>query len=65
MTFEEIKSSDKDFLYAEDIQSVLGANPNTIRKQAHDDPAALGFPVVVCGTRVRIPRKPFIKFIEG
>ncbi len=71
VTFEEIKSSNKDFLYAEDIQNVLDANPNTIRKQAHDNPTALGFPVVVCGTRVRIPRKPFIRvetinaYLEG
>lgn len=65
MTFEEIKLSDKEFLYAKEIQEVLGIKPNTLREQARNDPSKLGFPVIVCGTRVRIPRKAFIKFIEG
>lgn len=65
MTFEEIKASDKDFLYADDVQNVIGVKPNTLREQAHKDPSKLGFPVMVCGTRVRIPRKAFIKFVEG
>lgn len=65
MTFEEIKALDQEFLYADDIQDILGVNPNTLREQAHNDPGKLGFPVMVCGTRVRIPRRAFIKFLEG
>lgn len=65
MTFEEIKESDKDFIFADDVKDVICVSPNALRKQAHEDPSKLGFPVMVCGTKVRIPRKAFIKFIEG
>ena len=65
MTIEELKSYDKDFVFADDIKSIVGIDPANIRKQAHENPSKLGFPVMVCGTKVRIPRKAFIKFIEG
>ena len=65
MTIEELKSWEKDFVYADDVKTIVGVDPSSIRKQAHEDPSKLGFPVMVCGSVVRIPRKPFIKFIEG
>lgn len=65
MTLEEIKCSDKLFLTAVDIAPVLGACPDTIRDQAHENPEYLGFPVSVMGKMVRIPRIPFIYFVEG
>ena len=36
--------------------------PNYIRHQAQNDPDKLGFPVVVAGTRVRIPKEGFLYF---
>ena len=45
--------------------SVLGCNPNSLRQAAHQRPELLGFPVIVMGRRVRIPRLPFIQFLEG
>lgn len=63
MTKEEICDSNKDLLTAVDVSNVLGASPNTIRRQAHDDPDLLGFPVSVRGCMVRIPRIPFIRFM--
>ena len=66
MTLAEIKASDAVFLLPADIAPVLGCNPNFIRLTAHENPASLGFPVSVIGTRVRVPRKPFLNFIgEG
>lgn len=65
MTLSEIKQSDKDMLIPADIAQVLGCNPHQIRVAAHQRPELLGFPVIVVGTRVKIPRKPFIHFIEG
>ena len=65
MTLSEIKSSDKAVLVPTDIAEVLGVNPHSIRLVAHDRPELLGFPVIVVGTRVKIPRKPFIQYIEG
>ena len=63
MTVEEIRQSDEVFLCAADIAPVLGCDPNWIRRAAHDAPELIGFPVSVMGSRVRIPRKPFLIFI--
>lgn len=45
--------------------AVLGIDPNTIRWQARDNPALLGFPVIVVKSRTYIPRLPFIRFVTG
>ena len=62
-TIEEIKASDALFLKPSDIAPLLKCNPNYIRQAAHERPELLGFPVVVIGTRTRIPRKPFLDYI--
>ena len=63
MTMQELRSTDKDFLTVMDIAPVLGTSPQAIRCQAHSNPAKLGFPVVIIGTRVKVPRKPFLVHI--
>ena len=65
MTFEEIKASDRDFVNTTDIAPIMHVAPYSINVQAKKDPAKLGFPVVVVGTRVLVPRLGFIKFLEG
>lgn len=64
MTIREIIESDKDYLTPLEISEVFGADPQVIRAQARKDPSKLGFPVVVMGSRTKIPRKQFIKFME-
>lgn len=64
MTIEAIRESKEDFLIAEDIASILGAKAQSIRDQAQKDPAGFPFPVLVLGTRVKIPRKAFVEFYE-
>lgn len=63
MTIPEIKAYGEDTLTAAQIAPVVNADPNLIRGQAHENPAALGFPVIVMGTRVKIPRIPFLRFM--
>lgn len=63
MTLEEIRRSDKIFLTADEISETYGAAPQTIRVQAQQKPQMLGFPVTVTGSRVRIPRIPYLKFL--
>lgn len=63
MTLAEIKQSDAVFLTPAEVAPLIGCNPNFIRKAAHDAPELIGFPVCVIGTRTRIPRKPFLKFL--
>lgn len=64
MTMEEIKKSDKDFLVPTDIAPVLKCSAYAISLQARDDASALGFPVIRLGRNTKIPRKPFVKFME-
>lgn len=60
-TLEELIHLDKDELTAEDVSFVLRKTPNHIRTCAHQRPELLSFPVNIYGTRVRIPRIPFLR----
>ena len=63
MTIPEIKALDREMLTAAEVAPILNTNPNLIRWQAHENPEALGFPVIVMKSRVKIPRIPFLKFL--
>lgn len=63
MTLEEIRASDKTFLTPADVAGVLAADAQSIRLQAREFPEALGFPVICVRNRVKIPRKPFLRFL--
>ena len=60
MKLADIETLDKEFLLADDVAPVLGMHPQDIRSQAQADSAKLGFPVIVTGTRVRIPKQGFL-----
>ena len=62
---DAIYASERIMLSPADVAPVLGCSPYSINIQARQDPARLGFPVCVMGTRVRIPKVPFIRWIEG
>lgn len=64
MTYQEIVASDKVFLLTEDVAEVLGCKAYSINVQAQQDPAKLGFPVCVTGSRVRIPRMGFLHWMQ-
>ena len=64
-TLKDIEAIPKDILTIEDIRDYLNCDSNAFRFQAHEDPAKIGFPVIVIGTRVKIPKIPFIKFMKG
>lgn len=65
MTLADIEKIDKSILTAADIADYLGTDPNTIRIQAHENAKMLGFPVIVLGSRVKIPKEGFIRFCKG
>lgn len=65
MTLEELKRSEKIIITPAEAAPVLGCDPHWIRITARERPQALGFPVICMGSRVKIPRLPFIKFLEG
>lgn len=65
MTLDDIKAMKKECLSPAIVAQVMGCDPHYIRLQARQNPAALGFPVNVQGTRTRIPRRAFIRWMEG
>ena len=65
MTLTEIEALEKAVLTCAEVAPVLMANPHTIHLQAVECPERLGFPVIVVGSRVKIPRIPFLMFMNG
>ena len=63
MTLEELKEKRPLFVNANDLKDILEIDPANLRSQAQSDPQKIGFPVMVVGTRVKIPVKPFLKFL--
>lgn len=64
MRLDEIEALEKDVLLPKDVAGCLGCNPYSINIQAKDDPGKLGFPVVVLGTRVLIPKDGFLNYMR-
>lgn len=64
MTLEEMRASSETMLTPAQVAGVLGCAPYAINVQAKADAAKLGFPVCVTGTRVRIPRRAFLHWLE-
>lgn len=63
MSLDEIRRSDKVFLTPADVAPVIGCDPHLIRIVARDEPEKLGFPVTRIGTRTKIPRLPFLRYL--
>ena len=64
MTLKEIEESSKEVLTCSDVAPVLKCNPATLHMQAMKAPKKLGFPVIVMGSRVKIPRRPFLAYMK-
>lgn len=65
MTLDHIKAMECETITPAVAAAVIGCDPQAIRIAAHTEPESLGFPVVVMGTRTRIPRRAFIRFMES
>lgn len=65
VTLDSLKNMDKEMLSPTVVAKIIGCNPYYITLQARQNPALLGFPVHVHGSRTCIPRRAFIKFMEG
>lgn len=60
---EHIITTDKEFLTPVEVAPVLGVDAHNIRLTARHHPEALKFDVIVLGSRTKIPRIPFLRFI--
>ena len=65
MTLDEIEAIPAEVLTPAQVAPVLHLDQDTMRGQARTCPARLGFPVIVAGSRVKIPKKSFVKFMRG
>ena len=64
-TLEDIEAMDREFLTPEIVAGVIGWDPYSINLQAKADTTKLGFPVIMAGTRVLIPKEGFLRFCRG
>lgn len=68
MTLEELKNDPREFVNSADLAQIIGMDSYALSLTARNHPERLGFPCMVTGkkgTRVRFPRRAFIKFVEG
>lgn len=61
LTLDELIDSDKECFTPDDICGVLGVDPHSIRVAAKQRPDLLGFNFFFIGTRMKIPRIPFLQ----
>jgi len=64
-TLDQVKANPRTYLTVEDIGTLVGIAPNTLRWQAQQDASRLGFPVCVAGETVRIPKGAFLDWLLG
>lgn len=65
MTLSDIKNMEQDVITPSVAAQVLKCDPHWIRVAAKQNKSLLGFPVVLIGSRVKIPRVAFIRYMEG
>ena len=65
MTLEELEMLDKEMLVPTDIAPILGCAPYAINVATKDGKNPFPFPIIRMGTRVRIPKRAFIKVMRG
>ena len=62
-TLKEIAGYDREYLVPAQISEILNVSPQYVREAARKCPGQLGFPVIIIGDRVKIPRIPFLVFM--
>lgn len=60
---QAIRDSEEPCITPAMVAPVIGCDPNWIRQMAKNDPAKLGFRVIRVGTRTKIPRVPFLRYM--
>jgi len=63
MNLYDMLHTEQPFLTADDVADIIGASAQSIRNQARENASLLGFPVTYIGSRLRIPRIPFLNYI--
>lgn len=63
ISMQAVLNSTDITINAQQAAPFIGADPAYIRYQARECPEKLGFPVIVYGKRVKIPRIPFLRYL--
>lgn len=64
-TLEDIEKIDSPILLPRHVAGYLKCAQYTINCQAQQDASKLGFPVIIAGSRIKIPKDGFINFCRG
>ena len=64
MTLEQIAAIPGEVLTCAQVAPILKMSPGTLHDQAIEMPWLLHFPVIVTKRRVKIPKRPFLRFME-
>ncbi len=64
MTLEELEAIPGEVLTCKQIAPILGAKADNLHQQAVEAPHMLGFPVIVMKSRVKVPKRAFIRFMR-
>ena len=62
---ERIEALDKEMLIPKDVAKFLGCSAYTINIATRDGKNPIPFPVIRLGSRVKIPKAPFLKTMRG
>lgn len=62
-TLQELADLDRECLTPQHVAPVLGCDPQNVRLCARQRPELLGFPVIIMGNRVKIPKKEFLRYM--
>ena len=62
-TIDDLIACEKMFFTPLDICGVLGSDPTTIRATARQRPDLVHFPFTFVGNHMKIPKKPFLRFM--
>lgn len=65
MTLQELEQLDTEVLTPKQVAPILGCNPYSINVATKDGKNPFPFPIIRMGTRVRIPKMPFLKAMRG
>lgn len=64
-TLEDIEKIDAPILLPRHIAGYLRCAQYTINCQAKQDASKLGFPVIMTGSRIKIPKEGFLNYCRG
>ena len=65
MTLQELEKLETEVLTPNQVAPILGCQPYSINIAVRDGKNPFPFPVIRMGSRVRIPKRPFINFMKG